>query len=55
VTQRPTFVLESDIGDRAVFSGFWRLAPLVAAMDSMLADTAAYKSYKAHFGDPPPA
>jgi len=55
VTQRPTFVLDSDIGDRAVFSGFWRLAPLVAAIDSMLADATAYKSYKAHFGDPPPA
>jgi predicted DsbA family dithiol-disulfide isomerase len=54
VTQRPAFVLESNIGDRAVFSGFWRLDPLVAAMESMLADAAAYKSYKAHFGDPPP-
>jgi len=53
VTQRPTFVLESNIGDRAVFSGFWRLEPLVAAMESMLADAAAYQSYKMHFGDPP--
>jgi len=55
VTQRPTFVLESNIGDRAVFSGFWRLAPLTAAIDSMLADAAAYESYQAHFGAPPPA
>jgi predicted DsbA family dithiol-disulfide isomerase len=55
VTQRPAFVLDSDIGDRAVFSGFWRLAPLVAAVDYMLSDAAAYQSYKAHFGDPPPA
>jgi len=54
VTQRPMFVLDSDIGDRAVFSGFWRLDPLVAAIESMLADAAAYKSWKAHFGDPPP-
>lgn len=54
VTQRPAFVLESNIGDRAVFSGFWRLDPLVAALESMLADAAAYGSYKAHFGDPPP-
>lgn len=53
VTQRPTFVLDSDIGDRAVFSGFWRLDPLVAAIESMLADATAYKSWKAHFGDPP--
>jgi predicted DsbA family dithiol-disulfide isomerase len=55
VTQRPTFVLDSNIGDRAVFSGFWRLEPLVAAVESMLADAAAYASYKAHFGGPPPA
>jgi hypothetical protein len=53
VTQRPTFVLDSNIGDRAVFSGFWRLEPLVAAIESMLADAAAYQSWKAHFGDPP--
>jgi predicted DsbA family dithiol-disulfide isomerase len=53
VTQRPTFVLDSNIGDRAVFSGIWRLEPLVAAIESMLADATAYQSWKAHFGDPP--
>jgi predicted DsbA family dithiol-disulfide isomerase len=53
VTQRPTFALESNIGDRAVFSGFWRLDPLFVALESMLADAAAYSSWKAHFGDPP--
>lgn len=53
VSQRPAFVLESNIGDKAAFSGFWRLDPLVAAIDSMLADAAAYQSWKAHFGDPP--
>jgi predicted DsbA family dithiol-disulfide isomerase len=53
VTQRPTFVLESDIGDRAVFSGCWRAEPLIAAIDSMLADAAAYSSWKVHVGDPP--
>lgn len=53
VTQRPTFVLDSNIGDRAVFSGFWRLDPLFAAIESMLADAAAYKSWQAHFSDPP--
>jgi predicted DsbA family dithiol-disulfide isomerase len=52
VDQRPTFVLDSNIGDRAVFSGFWRLAPLAAAIESMLADATAYDSWKAHFGDP---
>jgi predicted DsbA family dithiol-disulfide isomerase len=53
VTQRPTFVLESNIEDRAVFSGCWRAEPLIAAVDAMLADAAAYASWKAHIGDPP--
>lgn len=55
VTQRPTFVLDSNIGDRAVFSGFWRPGPMMAAIDSMITDAAAYDSYKAHFGGPPAA
>jgi predicted DsbA family dithiol-disulfide isomerase len=53
VTQRPTFVIDSEIGDRAVFSGFAKLPPLTAAVDSMLEDLAAYKSYESHFGTPP--
>jgi predicted DsbA family dithiol-disulfide isomerase len=53
VSLRPTFVLESNIGDRVVFSGMWRVEPLVAAVDSMLTDAAAYESFKAHFGEPP--
>jgi predicted DsbA family dithiol-disulfide isomerase len=53
VTQRPTFVLDSNIGDRAVFSGCWRAEPLVATIDSMLSDAAAYASWKAHCGEPP--
>ncbi len=53
VSQRPTFVLESTIGDRAVFSGLATLAPLVAAAEAMLNDAAAYASYAAHFGAPP--
>jgi len=53
VTQRPTFVLDSNIGDRAVFSGCWRPDPLIAAIDNMLSDAAAYASWKAHVGDPP--
>jgi predicted DsbA family dithiol-disulfide isomerase len=55
IDQRPAFVLTSGIGDRAVLSGFWRLDPLVAVVDSMLADATAYASWKAHFGDPPAA
>jgi predicted DsbA family dithiol-disulfide isomerase len=54
VTQRPTFVFDSEIGDRAVFSGFVRLEPFVATIDSMLDDVAAYTAHKAHFGEPPP-
>jgi predicted DsbA family dithiol-disulfide isomerase len=54
VTQRPTFLIENAIGDRAVFSGVVRVEPLAAAIDALLADQAAYLSWKAHFGDPPP-
>lgn len=53
VTQRPTFVIENNIGDRVVLSGTWRSAPLIAVIESMLADAAAYASWKAHVGDPP--
>ena len=55
VTQRPTFVLEDNIGDRVVFSGLVKAAPIAAAMDAMLDDVAAYASHAAHFGSPPPA
>ncbi len=53
VSQRPTFVLESSIGDRAVFSGLASLAPLAATADAMLNDAAAYTSFATHFGSPP--
>jgi len=53
VTQRPTFVIDTDIGDRAVFSGIVRLEPLVSVLESALSDAAAYASYAAHFGSPP--
>lgn len=53
VTQRPTFLLTNSIGDRVVFSGLARIEPLAAAMDALLADEAAYVSWRAHFGDPP--
>ncbi|WP_438481666.1 DsbA family oxidoreductase [Oleiharenicola lentus] len=54
LNQRPSFVLTDAIGDKAVFSGLVRLEPLVATIDAMLADTAAYAAHKAHFGGPPP-
>ena len=53
VTQRPTFVFDSEIGDRAVFSGFARVVPLVAGLDAMLDDAQAYTAHAAHFGAPP--
>jgi len=53
VSQRPTFLLENGIGDRALFSGIVRFDPLAAAIDALLSDEAAYASWKAHFGDPP--
>src|SRR6058998_1396367 len=53
ITQRPAFVIDTKIGDRAVFSGVIKLEPLTATIDSMLYDAAAYAAHKAHFGDPP--
>lgn len=53
ITQRPAFVLDDPIGDRAVFSGLVRVEPLAAAVEAMLADTAAYATHRAHFGEPP--
>ncbi|MBM3854548.1 MAG: disulfide bond formation protein DsbA [Verrucomicrobia bacterium] len=55
ITQRPAFVLEDAIGDKAVFSGLVKIEPLAATIEAMLADTAAYASYRAHFGPPPSA
>jgi predicted DsbA family dithiol-disulfide isomerase len=55
IDQRPAFVITDPIGDKAVFSGLVRIEPLAATIDAMLADTAAYASYKAHFGEPPSA
>lgn len=53
VTQRPTFVLENDIGDRSVVSGLVAPEPLVALVEAMLRDSAGYRSFAAHFGPPP--
>lgn len=55
ITQRPAFRLESNIGDRAVFSGLAKAEPLIATIDAMLSDAAAYASHAAHFGAPPDA
>lgn len=53
VDQRPTFVLESNIGDKAVFSGLANITPLVTTIEAMLSDAAGYASFKTHFGTPP--
>ena len=53
VSQRPTFVLESGIGDRAVFSGLAVAGPLIATLEAMFSDAAGYASFAAHFGPPP--
>jgi predicted DsbA family dithiol-disulfide isomerase len=54
VTQRPTFALKSNIGDRAVFSGLVKARPIAEAIDAMLEDAAAYASHAAHVGPRPP-
>lgn len=54
ITQRPAFVLSSDIGDCAIFSGLAKARPIAETIDAMLEDAAAYASHAAHFGSPPP-
>jgi predicted DsbA family dithiol-disulfide isomerase len=53
ITQRPAFVIDTEIGDRAIFSGIVRLEPLAATIESMLDDAVGYAAHQAHFGDPP--
>jgi predicted DsbA family dithiol-disulfide isomerase len=55
ITQRPAFVVTDVIGDKAVFSGLVRAEPVAAAIEAMLADSAAYATHAAHFGPPPEA
>jgi len=52
-TQRPTFFLQNNIGDRAMFSGIAKAAPIIQVIESMLEDARAYASHAAHFGVPP--
>ena len=54
VTQRPTLVIDSSVtGDRAVFAGFARIEPLVAATDAMLEDIDFYEQHARRYGTPP--
>jgi predicted DsbA family dithiol-disulfide isomerase len=54
-TQRPTFLVQNGIGDKAMLSGLWTSAPIAAAIDAMIEDERDYESWAAHFGTPPPA
>lgn len=49
--QRPSVLIVSDIGDRAVFSGVVHVEPLAATIEAMLEDSRAYAAYHAHYGD----
>ncbi|HEU5079755.1 MAG TPA: DsbA family protein [Opitutaceae bacterium] len=53
IDQRPAFILEDEIGDKAVFSGLAKSKALSAAIEAMLEDTAAYTTHRVHFGPPP--
>jgi predicted DsbA family dithiol-disulfide isomerase len=53
VSQRPTFVIDTPIGDRAIFSGFARAEPISATIEAMLDDITGYEAHAAHFGAPP--
>ena len=54
LSQRPAFVLENRIGDRATFSGVVAYEPLAATIEALLSDAAGYAAYAAHHGGPPP-
>ena len=53
VNQRPAFLIENDIGDRAVFSGLIAAPPLGATIEAMWHDATAYEAYAVHHGPPP--
>ena len=55
IPNRPAFILEDPIGDKAVVAGLVRVEPLAALIDAMLADTAAYAAHAAHHAPPPAA
>ncbi len=50
INQRPAFIIQSNIGDKAVFSGLVHPQPLIATVEAMLSDSAGYASFHAHFG-----
>lgn len=50
INQRPAFFLESEIEDRAIFSGLIHRAPLVSTIEAMIEDVKAYRAWAAHMG-----
>jgi predicted DsbA family dithiol-disulfide isomerase len=55
VGQRPTFVIEDAIGDKAIVAGLVAAEPLIALIEAMFSDETAYASYAAQHGKPPAA
>jgi len=55
ITQRPAFLMENALGDRAIFSGVVRFEALAAGLQALADDEAAAASFNAHFGQPPAA
>jgi len=54
IDQRPAFVLRSEIGDTAVFSGIYRREPVFAAVEAMLHDEYKYLQHAASYPPIPP-
>jgi predicted DsbA family dithiol-disulfide isomerase len=52
LNQRPSFIIQDAIGDKAVISGLATAAPLIATIEAMLVDTRGYETYRIHHGDP---
>ena len=52
IGQRPAFILEDAIGDKAVFSGIVRIEPIAATIESMPVSYTHLDVYKRQLGDP---
>lgn len=49
-TERPSWRIENDNGDFIVMQGIWNAPPLVACVDALMADEAAYAAAGAQPG-----
>ena len=45
LNQRPTFLIRSAIDDTAIFSGLYRVEPILSALAAMIADEDAYERF----------